>query len=566
MPVIATAGHVDHGKSSLIRALTNIDPDRLEEEKRKGMTIDLGFAHLTTKNGTTLSFVDVPGHSDFIRTMISGVSGVDLALLVIDAGEGWKPQTEEHLGILEVLGIRQGVVALSKCDKFDESHLDLRRKEISQRLSRSDIEWIEIVDTSAHQGHGLDTLVDVLSSLSNNSFREIRHSSPRLFIDRVFSIKGSGTVVTGTLDTAPLHRDDSLVLARTNSDIRIREIQVHGEKVESCEPGTRCAINIVGVNTDDLTRGDALITRNGWMTTTVCDAEISVLSTYERPLSHRGSFTLHIGSDYQSTSVRILETREIQPGQKGKLRLRFLRSLPLAPGNRFLLRDTSTNTTIGGGKILDVSPRSRLSVARPDGTVESIMRDRGFVDIHTAQLLTGVELQPVIGQWFALPEVVRATQQSLLTRLKTETELPLLHLRSYERELLAQIPDLVIENGIARRVEYTSIDQHPLAHRIKEWGVTGPSSKELDRNIMRQLVQRGVVFEHDSIAFHRDTLEALRSSLETLWIQSPQGFTVAELRSILSITRKHAVPLAECLDKSGLTRRSGDVRTRGHRW
>ena len=566
MSVIATAGHVDHGKSSLIRALTGTDPDRLEEEKRKGMTIDLGFAHVITSDGNTLSFVDVPGHSDFIRTMISGVSGVDVALLVIDAGEGWKPQTEEHLGILEVLGVRQGVVALSKCDKVDDVVLRSRQQEISQRLSQSPVTWTEIVATSAQSGQGLDRLVQILSSLSKNSSRTIRPMSPRLFIDRAFTIKGAGTVVTGTLDTAPIHHDDALVIARTHNEVRIRAIQVHGQQVDHCAPGTRCAINIAGVHSTDIVRGDALIAPDGWLTTTVCDASLSVLSTVDRPVTHRGSFTLHVGCDFQSTRVRILETEEILPGTQGKIRLRFARSLPLVPGDRFLLRDTSTNTTIGGGSILDVSPQSRISLARPDGSVESILHGRGFIDVRVARLLTGIELQPVVGQWYALPEIFQLAQAELTERLDAQSELQLVHLTDVERDIVMKIPGVVVESGIARRSPNNSIDNHPIAQRVKQWGLTGSSSSELDRNIMRQLVQRGVVYEHDSIAFHRDTLESLRPQLELLWTQSPEGFTVAMLRNELSITRKHAVPLAECLDKYGLTRRSGDLRLRGHKW
>ena len=566
MPVIATAGHVDHGKSSLIRALTGTDPDRLEEEKRKGMTIDLGFAHVITPSGHTLSFVDVTGHPDFIRTMISCVSGVDVALLVIDALEGWKPQTEEHLGILEVLDVRRGVVALSKCDKVDDALLQLRKEQISQRLSRSPIHWSDIVAASAHTGQGLETLVNNLVSLSKNSSRTVRPESPRLFVDRVFTMKGAGTVVTGTLDTASIRTGDALIVARTKSDIRIRELQVHGERVDSCTPGTRCAINVAGVNATDIVRGDALIAADGWLTTTVCDASLSVLSTVERPVSHRGSFSLHVGSDFQTAKVRILEAQEILPGENGKVRLRFARMLPLVPGDRYLLRDTSTNTTIGGGKILDIDPQLRVSRAQPDGSVESILQGRGFIDARKARLLTGIDLQPIIGRWYALPDVFYLTHTALTKQLDTQSELHLVQLSDYERDIVQLMPDVVIQNGIARRSANHSIDDHPVAQRIREWGLTGSSSSDLDRNIVRQLVQRGVVYEHDAIAFHRDTLELLRPQLESLWAQSPQGFTVAELRIAFSITRKHAVPLAECLDKYGMTRRVGDLRRPGHKW
>jgi selenocysteine-specific elongation factor len=566
MSVIATAGHVDHGKSSLIRALTGTDPDRLAEEQRKGMTIDLGFAHVRTDSGATLSFIDVPGHTDFIRTMISGVSGVDVALLVIDAGEGWKPQTEEHLGILEVLGVTHGVIALSKCDRVDATERQLRIADIQQRITSSTITWTHIVETSTFTGEGLAHLVEALTALTHFSQRTTRPDASRLFIDRIFTMKGSGTVVTGTLDTAPLRLDHKLIVARTNESVRVRDIQVHGIAVDVCEPGTRCAVNLVGVETDTLMRGDALVTPDKWRTTTVCDALIHTLPSLVRPLTHRGSFTVHIGTDFQSTTVRLIGTDEIGTASHGKIRLRWQRPLPLAPGDRFLLRDTSTNSTIGGGVILDIDPQLRLSRAQPDGTVESIMNGRGFVSVEDAELLTGASLAPVVGQWFALPHVVESALQTLTDQLDARGEIDLAPLAPYERELITLLPNVVVSAGIARRRDADALSAHPLAQQIRNDGLTGPSSAQFDRNVVRQLVQQGVVFEHDAVAFHRDTLESLRPELEKLWQVSPEGFTVSQLRDALGITRKHAVPLAECVDKYGLTRRAGDVRIRGHRW
>jgi selenocysteine-specific elongation factor len=566
MAVIATAGHVDHGKSSLIRALTGIHPDRLAEEQRKGMTIDLGFAHVRTETGTTLSFIDVPGHTDFIRTMISGVSGVDVALLVIDAGEGWKPQTEEHLGILEVLGITHGVIALSKCDRVDANERQLRIAEIQQRITSSTITWTDIVETSTFTRDGLSHLVEALTALTHFSQRTTRPHATRLFIDRIFTMKGSGTVVTGTLDSAPLHLDHKLIVARTGEAVRVREIQVHGSHVDKCDPGTRCAVNLVGVDADSLMRGDALVTPDTWHTTTFCDALIHTLPTLVRPLTHRGSFTVHIGTDFQSATVRIISAQEITSASHGKIRLRWQRPLPLAPGDRFLLRDTSTNSTIGGGVVLDVDPQARISRAQPDGSIESIMEGRGFISLAEAELLTGTSLVPVAGQWFALPHVVESALQLLAHQLNEHGEIDMAPLHTYERDLITLLPDVVVSAGIARRSGADLLSAHPLAQQIRNDGLTGPSSAQFDRNVVRQLVQQGVVFEHDAVAFHRDTLESLRPELEKLWQVSPEGFTVSQLRDVLGITRKHAVPLAECVDKYGLTRRAGDMRIRGHRW
>ena len=566
MAVIATAGHVDHGKSSLIRALTGTDPDRLAEEQRKGMTIDLGFAHVRTDSGATLSFIDVPGHTDFIRTMISGVSGVDVALLVIDAGEGWKPQTEEHLGILEVLGITHGVIALSKCDRVDAHERQLRSAHIQQRISSSTISWSDIIETSTFTGEGLSELVQALTVLTQKTQRTTRPDATRLFIDRIFTMKGAGTVVTGTLDTAPLRLDHKLIVARTGEPVRVRDIQVHGNPVDQCDLGTRCAVNIVGVDAESLIRGDALVAPGKWRTTTVCDVLIHTLPTLVRPLTHRGSFTVHIGTDFQSTTVRVISSQEIDAGSHGKIRLRWQRPIPLAPGDRFLLRDTSTNSTIGGGVVLDIDPQLRISRAQPDGSVESIMKGRGFIPLADAELLTGTSLTPVVGQWFALADVVESALNWLTEQLDTRGEIDIAPLQPYERDLITLLADVVVSAGIARRRDADSLSAHPLAQQIHADGLTGPSSAQFDRNVVRQLVQQGLVFEHDGVAFHRDTLESLRPELENLWQASPGGFTVSQLRDAVGITRKHAVPLAECVDKYGLTKRSGDVRIRGHRW
>lgn len=566
MTVIATAGHVDHGKSSLIRAITGLEPDRLAEEQRKGMTIDLGFAHVATATGTTLSFVDVPGHTDFIRTMISGVSGVDVALLVVDAGEGWKPQTEEHLGILEILGVTAGVVALSKCDRVSPEIADQRSNDISHRLRDSSITWHGVVHTSVRTGEGVNKLVALLETLSQPAYRAHRVGAQRLFVDRVFTMKGSGTVVTGTLDSSPLQTSDSLIVARTSEPVRLRSIQVHGKTVERCEPGSRCAANLLGIDVDQLVRGDALVSPTTWKITNVFDADITTLAASPRSLTQRGSFIVHVGTNSQTASVKIIGAEQIPASSRGLIRVRFAQPLPLVPGDRYLLRDTSTNTTIGGGTILDVDPITRVSKAQPTGTVDSIMAGRGFVPLDEAQRLTGKSLEAVAGRWFATPDVVRDTLDRLTRQLEEHSQLNISHFLPFERDVMMLIPSAVVDGDVLRMSSASPLASHPLAHALREWGITGPSTTTVDRNIMRQLIQRGIAFEHDSIAFHAESLLELRPHLELLWSRSPDGFTMSQLREQLGITRKHAVPLGECLDKMGLTRRSGDGRLPGHKW
>lgn len=566
MAVIATAGHVDHGKSSLIVALTGTDPDRLAEEQRKQMTIDLGFANVTTPAGTVLSFIDVPGHGDFIRTMIAGASGVDVAMLVVDAHEGWKPQTQEHLGILEVLAVPRAVPVLTKCDKVDHDARAFVEADIERRLSSSAISWSPIVRTSTRTGEGIADLVESLETLVLADRPDEPTGPTRLFIDRVFSMKGAGVVVTGTLERAPVRVGDELIVARTGATVRVRDIHVHGESVGSCPPRSRCALNLAGVRTDDLERGDALVPEGEWLTTTVFDASITTLSGQKRPVTHIGAHSVHVGTKHQSAKVRVIGADSIAPGSSGLVRVRFPVAMALGPGDRFLLRDTGTNTTIGGGTILDVAPNTRLSRARPDGSVEAIMAGRGFVPVHEARVLTGRPLEAVFGDWYATNEVLDSTRTHLERTLARDGTIDLATLGAPERELLARMDDVVIEAGVARSGRDPGLEEHPIALAIRDGGVTGPDTRGLDRAVVRRLIQAGIVFEHDDIAFHRGTLDALRPVLARLWQTDPDGFTVSRLRGELSITRKHAVPLAECLDKHGLTMRRGDLRVPGRRW
>lgn len=566
MTVIATAGHVDHGKSSLIRAITGTDPDRLAEEQRRAMTIDLGFAHCTTGNGTVLSFVDVPGHADFIRTMISGVSGVDIVMLIIDANEGWKPQTEEHLGIIEVLGISSGIVVLTKSDKVATETLQQRKEEIAARLKTSSVTWHDTLTTSVVDNTGISELITQIENLVAAQVTNSNNTRPRLFIDRVFSMKGSGTVVTGTLEGGNLEAASSLIVARTGTAVRIREIQTHGSVVAVAQSGSRCAINLSGIDANELQRGDALVRENDWYTSNAFDARINVLPALQHVLTHRGSFTLHVGTRSQSATIRILQSDSIDPGQSGLVRIRFDNSLPLVPGDRFLLRDTGIGATVGGGVILDVDPRGRVKDAAPDGSAEQILSNRGWLTVDESRQLTGQDIAPIVGDWVASAETLRSTVAALEQQLATAQSIDTSLLTAFERDVVATIDGVQVNNGIAVRGASDPLLSHPYVMQFLQAGVTTPDTDTLDRNIIRQLVHKKILFEHDNIAFHVDTLMSLRPVLGQLWKQHPEGFTMANLRDALTITRKHALPLGNCLDKVGLTKRQGDVRIAGSAW
>ncbi len=561
MTVIVTAGHVDHGKSSLVRAITGTDPDRLAEEKRRGMTIELGFAH-TTQGETTLSFVDAPGHADLVRTMIAGASAVDTALLVIDAREGWMPQTHEHLSVLELLGVRRGVVALTKCDLVDDDEITAVSAETETLLAASPIDWSEPVPVSVLDGRGIDELVARLSTASTGNAPDVDDSTDaprrtRMFVDRVFSVAGAGTVVTGTLEFGAVETGGTLAIARTGRAVRVRSVQTHGATVSTGVPGTRCAVNLSDVSVDDLRRGDALVTPGAWHMTDVVDVRLRLARGVDEFPRSSGGHVAHFGTDRQACTLRVLS-------EPGIYRLRVDDSWPMMPGDRLILRRTGDSVTVAGGVVLDVAPRRRLGDSRPDGTVEAQLVDHGWIDVDEARRLAGEHIAPVAGRWCAAPSLARTTVEALAAALD-RGEVRLDHLQPWEREIVVGMQGVVAEAGVARRADAIGLDSHPVALMILEWGVTGPGTAGLDRDVVRRLVTTGIVFEHDGIVFHRETLEKLRHVVVEMLGRHPAGITVSMIREQLGITRKHAVPLVECLDRAGITVRRGDVRLAGPR-
>ena len=561
MTVIATAGHVDHGKSSLVLALTGTDPDRLAEEKRRGMTIDLGFAHTDV-----LSFIDVPGHIDFLNTMVAGVHGVDIALLVIDALEGWKPQTFEHLDILMLMHVRHIVVAITKADaSSNEANASLVSFTQAEFTSRG-ITAHDIIITSAHNGLGIEDLRRVLTTLTTQVSVSESFSPTRLFVDRVFTIAGSGTVVTGTLGGADIHIGEELTVARTQKPTKVRSIQQHGSSRDRALPRARCAINVSSLSTDDIHRGDVLIKANTWHMTEAFDCSVEQsFSTLDPPGAHKplrngGGYTLHIGTTRRAASVRFLNNGTTS------MRIRFTGALPLIPGDRFLLRRTGDDTTVAGGSILDVKPVVRTTRAIPEGTLESILEHHGWLSLTNAQQLAGRTLLPVVGDWMASQKTVNATTDSLLQLLREKQEVDISQLQPWERDLIITLPQVTISQSIATLEIANPLLSHPYVQLFLSAGILTPDTKNLDRDIIRRLTRECIIYEHDNIAFHVDSLHNLRATLENLWSENPQGFTVGQLRETLNITRKHAVPLATCLDKVGLTKRAGDMRIPGSAW
>ena len=357
MSCIGTAGHVDHGKSTLVEALTGIDPDRLAEEKARGMTIDLGFAWLTLPSGREVSIVDVPGHESFIKNMLAGVGGIDAALLVIAADEGVMPQTREHLAILDLLHVQHGIVVLTKADLVDEEWLALVQEEVVECLKATTLANSAIIPVSAYTKQGIPTLLAELDRVLAGAQDRQNIGRPRLPIDRVFSMTGFGTIVTGTLIDGGFKVGQEVEILPQGLRTRVRTLQTHKRQVEQAQPGNRVAMNLAGVSRSELARGNVVTLPNQIHATRLFDARIELLATAPRPLMHNALVDLYIESQELPAKVRLLNVEELRPGQSAWVQLRLTRPAVVTRRDRFILRIPSPSTTIGGGEIVDVSPR-----------------------------------------------------------------------------------------------------------------------------------------------------------------------------------------------------------------
>ncbi|MGD8465294.1 MAG: selenocysteine-specific translation elongation factor [Anaerolineae bacterium] len=367
MRVVGTAGHVDHGKSTLVKALTGIDPDRLKEEKEREMTIDLGFAWLALPSGERIGIVDVPGHKDFIKNMLSGVGGIDAALFVVAADEGVMPQTREHLAILDLLQVRGGVVALTKIDMAeDEDWLDLVEADLLDVLEDTVLDGAPVVRCSARTGEGLEAVVAELDRFLSSSAPRRDVGRPRLPVDRVFTIPGFGTVVTGTLSDGTLHVGQEVEIQPSGLKARIRGLQTHKEKIEEAVPGSRVAINLTGVSKDEIARGE-VVTVPGWLRPTMLvDCHLRYLPDAPLPLKHNAAVNFFSGAAETQARVRLLGTRTLAPGDEGWVQIRLAQPVTLVKGDRYIIRQPSPSVTIGGGIVVNPFPGRRHRRFRPE--------------------------------------------------------------------------------------------------------------------------------------------------------------------------------------------------------
>ena len=615
MYVIGTAGHIDHGKSTLVKALTGIDPDRLREEKERGMTIDLGFAWLRLPSGREVSVVDVPGHERFIKNMLAGVGGIDLALLVIAADEGIMPQTEEHLAILELLRARRAVVALTKCDLVEEDWLDLVRSDVDDRIQRSELRGAPIVSVSAITGTGLPDLLAALDSALDDTPPKSNRGRPRVPIDRVFTISGFGTVVTGTLVDGSLQVGQDLEIQPGGLRARARGIQTHKQKVEQAMPGTRVAVNLVGIGVEELRRGQVLTTP-GWLHPTLAvDARLKVLAPAP-PLVHNARVSFHTGSAEAMALVRVLDGDSILPGEAGWAQLRFAEPVAVAKGDLFVLR--SPNETVGGGEVVELHARrhrrqqddtiQRLEVLEQGAPGDILLNalagrfGKGLSAIVEATGFSVDQVRSLLEELGATGRVVRLGDSYLSfdaagalqsevervlddyhRRFSLRTGMPREELKSRLRlstrdfsalvEHLVVSDAIVVEESIARlpshQVVYSAEQDKQIREFLGELSLqpyAPPSLDELmarfqiDEELLAALVEQGMIVRvTESIAFTADAFKSLR--LRIVEHARQQGsISVSEVRDMLDTSRKYALALMEYFDQQRLTRRVGDAR------
>jgi selenocysteine-specific elongation factor len=608
--VVATAGHVDHGKSALILRLTGIDPDRLAEEKRRGLTIDLGFAWTRLPSGREVGFVDVPGHERFIRNMLAGVGPVRTVLFVVAADEGWKPQSEEHLQIVDVLGVDGAVVALTKRDLVDAETLAARMDDVRRRLRGTRLEEALVVACSATTGQGLEDLTGALDDMLAGAPAPEIHGRPRQFLDRIFTIKGAGTVVTGTLIGGPLAVGQEVEILPSGHRARIRGLQTHKRSLGVASPVSRVAVNLAGTPKAELERGDVLALPGQWRATSVFEGGLRPVRALDHALTARGAYKLYAGSAERDARIRLYDVAELRAGQRAFVRVTLSRPVVLDVHDSFVLREAGRQETVAGGEVLDVDPPSRPGpgaaarlTARSEADRETLawllVVDRGTVRVADVMVLTGSPAAQAIARgavaldgWLAAPELVQELGTQLSASLADHHAkhplrpgLEIAEARSLLADLRPAFSDpdladallghLAAAKVIARDATVIRLPSHSLStagrddadglvETVRKGEPSPPSVKELaqsgfDLELIRAVCAEGrlvrvspdIVVTPDFIA----RAEAVVRSNARL-----PGLTVSEFKEALGTSRKYALPILEYFDTKGVTRRQGDFR------
>lgn len=405
--ILGTAGHIDHGKTSLVKALTGVDTDRLKEEKERGITIELGFTLLDLPSGIRLGIVDVPGHERFVKHMVAGAWGIDLVALVIAADEGVMPQTREHLDICTLLRVKKGLIVLTKMDLVDQELLEIVKEEVLDVVKNTFLKGAPLLTVSSTTGEGIPQLISVLDRLSEEVEEKSSDGLFRLPIDRVFTMKGFGSVVTGTVVSGHITLGETVEVLPSGKEGKVRNIQVHNQSVERAEAGQRAAINIQGLETSDINRGDVLARPHSLSPTKIVDAYLEYLPSATKPLKHRTIQRFHVGTSLATASIYLIDREELSPGEGGFVQLRLDRPIVALPQDRFVIRGSSAIQTLGGGVILNTHPGkhrrfskeeiSELTLLR-DGSPEVVLRlhvlHSGESGINLSELLKRVAIAP----------------------------------------------------------------------------------------------------------------------------------------------------------------------------
>ncbi len=623
--IVGTAGHIDHGKTSLVKALTGIDADRLQEEKRRGITIDIGFAHLElpAPNGETLrlGFVDVPGHERFVRNMLAGAGGIDLVVLVIAADEGIKPQTREHFDICRLLAVRRGLTVLTKSDAVDAETLEVARLDVADFLRGSflDSSRSAIVAASSLTGVGLDEVKTALAKIASEVSAKDSTAIARLPVDRVFTMKGFGTVVTGTLVSGTIRKEEELEVFPSGQRVRIRGVQVHGSVAEAAIAGQRTALNVAGVSTEELARGMTLAPADTFHSASRIDARLSLLST-AKPLRDASRVHFHAYTMGTIAEVRLYGPKSLSPGQDAFAQLRLAEPMLLLPGDRFVIRQFSPVTTIGGGVVADTSIPSRrrraedvtaflntLLTGSPEQVLEARVARAGIkglslsdsqaqMSLRRTQIEQLAERAPIVrcGEFLissvafaqartAMIDTVRKFhelnplvagmgKEELRDRLKVGSEVFSGALgNAIEEKQLAITGELVHLSG---RGIVMKDDEAESKKAIEEaFAVAGlkvPSLREVlaglkvdkvrAHKIMTLLLRDKVLVKiSEDLVFHQNSLMELRQRVAALK-STTSRIDVARFKDMTGVTRKYAIPLLEYLDRERVTRRVGDER------
>ena len=618
MYVIGTAGHVDHGKSTLVKAMTDIDPDRFPEEKAREMTIDLGFAWMTLPSGREVSIVDVPGHERFIKNMLAGVGAIDLALLIVAADESVMPQTREHLAILDILQITRGLVVITKTDLVDAELVELVKAEVEDTLQGTSFEGCPMVGVSAYTGDGMDELKATVDSILDQTEARKDLGRPRLPIDRCFTISGFGTVVTGTLIDGTLTVGQEVELAGSGQKARVRGLQSHKTKVDATDPGVRLAVNLSGLSKDEVERGE-ILTIPGWLKPTRrVDARLRMVKNAPNPLKHNQGVTFHLFTSEASARVRLLDADRLVAGQEGWVQILLEEPLPVVKGDFFVIR--SSEDTLGGGQIVDPNPRRRyrrfdddvvermmtLDQGTGEDIIISVAEQWGPCDLTTLSQRTNLPREEVSERVAELTEdgdlvslgdfgsdadaVVYSAQGWAILKSKVASALQLYHtqyplrqgvpaqeIRSrldlsqpvYQRALVRLVEEqIVVDERQSLRLPDHEITLTPqmeeeasaYLNSLRKDPYSPPSGQKVSSELLGVLIDQGkIVRVGDGVIFDAGAYREMTERI-VQHLKDQGNITVAEARTMFDTSRKYILPLLEHMDQQQITRRTGDER------